>query len=564
MDETEVAQALETSENGLSEQEAQRRLKIHGYNELPREAFSWIPIFIRQFKNPIFAILIVAVVVSGFVGDLRQAVAILIMIALSVILGFINEYRAEKIVEDLRKNTSIKAVVTRDGNRSEIDSKLLVPGDLVSAYVGDIIPADMRILEFKNLQTNEMTLTGESFPVEKTSESLSIERPAPQQLTNYLFMGTVVVNGSGRGIVVSTGRHTEFGSISRTLARPHPETEFQRGVKKYGNMLITLTLALAVGIFSINAAIGHRVTDSLLFSLAIAVGLVPELMPAIVTISLSQGARRMAKKRVIVKRLVSIEDFGNMNILCTDKTGTLTEGKIILDDYWSISEGEDPKTLCYALLCNTAVVGEKISGNPMDVVIWEYAISKGVQESVKSYHNVDEVPFDYQRRMLSIVVRNDHECILISKGAPESVIPRCKMAETTAKNEPIDAVLNFVNRKISDLSGSGYRVLAVAYRNVDVKPSYSIEDEADLTLLGFLVFKDPPKNDAAQAITKLRDMGVEVKILSGDNELVARKLCDELKIPIKKVLNGSDLAKLNWTEFRAAVEETAVFARITP
>jgi len=521
-------------------------------------------VLLRQFKNPIFIILTATAVVAGFFAELEQSIAILTMIALSVILGFYNEYKAEKIVEDLRRSVTFKAVVARDGKLFEIDSRLIVPGDSVFIRVGDIVPADVRIVESKGLEVDEATLTGESFPVEKTSDSLDLQHPTLQQLTNYLFMGTVVMHGSARGVVVSTGKNTELGSISRSLTRPHPETEFQKGVKQYGTMLLTLTIALAIGIFALNAIVGHPLIGSLLFSLAVAIGLVPELMPAIVTISLSQGAGRMSKVRVVVKRLVSIEDFGNMDVLCTDKTGTLTEGKIVLSDYFSLGEDKDPRILTYSLLCNAAVVGENIAGDPMDIAIWKYAIEKGAQESVKSYDKVDYVPFDYQRRMMSGVFRKDGKFTLITKGAPESVLSRCKYAEIMGENEPIDAVLKSINDKFFNLSQLGYRVLAVAYRSVDAKPSYAVEDEADLTLLGFVIFVDPPKEDAHQAVTKLKEIGVDIKILTGDNELVARKICDEIKVPVKKIVCGSDLTQMSSTQIRAIVEETTIFARVTP
>jgi len=560
-----VFEALETSDRGLSDQEAQRRLRTYGHNELPSQALSWLQIFFRQLKNPIFIILIACAVVAGLFAEVKQSVIILSMIVLSVILGFFNEYRAERIVVNLRRNVSIKAVVTRDGKPCEIDSRELVPGDLVSVYVGDIVPADLRIVESKDLQSNESVLTGESFPTEKTPESLDLQRPTPQQLTNYQFMGTVVVNGSGRGIVVSTGRNTEFGAISRSLTRPHPETEFQKGVRKYGNMLLTLTLALAIGIFGLNAIKGRPIIDALLFALAVAIGLVPELMPAIVTISLSQGAQRMAKARVVVKRLVSIEDFGNMDVLCTDKTGTLTEGRIILKDYESIDGKNDPRILTYAMLCNAAVVGDKISGNPMDTAIWQYAIDRGAQGSVKNYAKVDEIPFDYQRRMMSVVAHNEGGFIFVTKGAPESVLSRCAHVEMQGKREPIDESRHLsINDKFLNLSHLGYRMIAVAYKNVDQRATYSVEDEKDLTLLGFLTFADPPKEDAQHAVTKLNEMGVDVKILTGDNELVARKICDDLNVPVKRVISGSELNEMSATEVRAAAEEATIFARITP
>jgi Mg2+-importing ATPase len=503
-------------------------------------------------------------VIAGVYSELKQAIIILSMIALSVVLGFYNEYKAEKIVENLRQNVAIKAVVTRDGKLCQIDSRNLVPGDIVSIYVGDIAPADIRVVKCKDLQADEATFTGESFPVEKTSESLNLERPMPQQLTNYLFMGTVVVHGSGQGVVVSTGKNTQLGAISKSLVRSHPETEFQRGIRKYGNMLMTLTFALAIGIFVLNAIVGHQLIDSLLFSLAVAVGLVPELMPAIVTISLAQGASKMAKEKVVVKRLVSIEDFGNMDVLCTDKTGTLTEGKISLHDCRSLGEKEDERMLPYSLLCNSAAVGDAVVGNPMDMAIWEYAIKNGKQQSIEPYAKIDEIPFDYQRRIMSVVVKNNGEHLLISKGAPESVFARCTQADLSGKIKPIETVQEAINDKFFNLSKLGYRILAVASRQVEEKTSYSLDDEKDLTLLGFLIFTDPPKKDAHEAMNRLKDMGVEVKILTGDNELVAKTICDELKVPVKKIVCGSDLVQMSWTEMKKAVEEITIFARITP
>jgi Mg2+-importing ATPase len=512
----------------------------------------------------LFFILLVAAIVAGFFEP-RQSIAIIAMIALSVVLGFYNEYKAEKIIEDLRQTVSLKAVAIRDGKPAQIDSKLLAPGDLISVYVGDIVPSDMRLVECKDLEVNESVLTGESFPVEKTSATIQVQHPTPQQLMNYMFMGTVVVHGTGRGVVVATGKQTEFGSISKSLARTRPETEFQRGVRKYGNMLISLTLALVIGIFALNALVGHAVIDSLLFSLAVAVGLVPELMPAIVTISLSQAARNMAKQRVVVKRQVSIEDLGNMDVLCTDKTGTLTSGKIGLKDYWAPSGSSDQRILQYSLLCNSAIVGAgEITGNPMDVAIWEYASQTGLQRDIESNVVVDEIPFDYQRRMMSAVVKNGSGTLLITKGAPESVLSRCEQAESLKGIQPIEAIRQAVDSKLAEQAGSGYRTIAVAYRNVEPKPSYSVDDETKLTLLGFVTFTDPPKQDARQALDKFKAMGVDVKILTGDNELVAAKICEQLGLRVYRVVRGSELTQMTSTEIRTAVEEATIFARITP
>jgi Mg2+-importing ATPase len=524
-------------------------------------------VLLRQFKNPIFAILVACALISGLVPPhaIDQAIEIMAMIFIAVVLGFYNEYKAEKTVQNLRQAVAMKALVTREGKSCQVDSKLVVPGDLVSLYVGDLVPADMRIVKSKDLETNEATFTGESFPVEKTSDKLNVKNPTPQQLTNYLFMGSVVVRGNAQAVVVSTGKNTKLGSISGSLSRAHPETEFQRGVKSYGNMLLTLTLALAVSIFGLNAAIGiHPLVWSLTFSMAVAVGLVPELMPAIVTISLSQGAGKMAKAKVIVKRLVAIEDFGNMNVLCTDKTGTLTEGKIALKDVQPLGEEKDNRLLTFAMLCNDAVLGERVVGNPMDVAIWEYAIQNKAQSFVETYSKVDEVPFDYQRRMMSTVVRNQEQNILISKGAPESIFDKCRYADVSGRIEAITDVKEAIDDKFYKLSELGYRILAVASKSVGVKTSYSVEDEKDLTLLGFLIFTDPPKQDASEAINKLKEMGVTVKILTGDNEVVATTICEDLKIPVKRVVVGSDLTQMSWNEIKTVVEETTIFARVTP
>ena len=555
---------LNATEHGLSELEADARLKVYGLNELPTHAFSSVRILIRQFKNPLFLILLVAAVVAGFF-ELDQSIAIVAIIALSAFLGFYNEYKAEKIIEDLRQSVSLKAVVIRDGKPAQIDSKLLAPGDLVSVYVGDIVPSDMRIVDCKDLEVNEAVLTGEPFPSEKTPAPLQIQHPTPQQLTNYMFMGTVVAHGTGRGVVVATGKYTEFGAISRSLARTRPETEFQRGVRKYGNMLISLALVLVIGIFALNWLVGHPIIESLLFSLAVAVGLVPELMPAIVTISLSQAARNMAKRRVVVKRQVSIEDFGNMDVLCTDKTGTLTSGKISLKDYWAPSGTAEQRILQYGLLCNSAVVGAgEITGNPMDVAIWEFANQNGIQKDVHSNVAIDEMAFDYQRRMMSVVVQTKEGRLLITKGAPESVLTRCEQVVSKTGIEQLDTVKQTIDSKLVEQARAGYRTIALAFRDIEAKTSYSIDDENKLTLLGFITFTDPPKQDAREALDKLKAMGVEVKILTGDNELVAVKVCEDLGLPVYRVIRGSELTQMTSAEIRTAVEDATVFARITP
>jgi len=566
LESSDVLRAGETSDQGLTSEEAKNRLTIYGPNELPREGFSWVKILSNQFTNPMFVILIAVAVVSGFLGQPDQAAIILVIIALSVVLGFYNEYRAEKLVEELKKTVSMKAVVTRDGKTSELDSTLLVPGDLVTVYIGDIVPADMRIIDSRELQVDEAVLTGESFPADKNPERLLKKPAALSGETNSLFMGTVVTRGSARAIVTSTGKNTEFGSISKSLARAHPETEFQKGTKRYGNLLLSLTFFLAIGIFGFNALVGHSLLNSLLFSLAVAIGIVPEMMPGIVTITLSRGAHKMAKEKVIVKRLVSMENLGNINVLCTDKTGTLTEGKILLESSLSADGSPDTKPLLLSLVCNTAtIVGEKIGGNPIDAAIWEYAIKNNLDYAASDYKKVDEIPFDYHRRLVSVIATCKNEIYVIAKGAPESLLQKCTSVDSKGENLKITSdVLDKITSSFNDYSQKGLRVLAVAQSKTLKKKEYTSDDESGLTLVGFLVFTDPPKLNAASAIRKLADLGVSTKILTGDNELVAKKVCQEIGIPINLVVTGSELTPLNWVEFKSKAEEATIFARVSP
>jgi Mg2+-importing ATPase len=555
---------LSTNEQGLSSHEAEERLRKYGGNEFARQTFSSLKILSRQLFNPVFVILLASAGITIFVGEWKQTIAIFVMILLAVVLGFYNEYKAEKTVEKLKRTVALKALVKRDGKLVEIEASNIVPGDIVSFTIGDIIPADMRIFKADDLELNESTLTGESFPVEKTSEPLTLTSPTPQQLTNYVFSGTIVAHGSGIGVVISTGRNTELGNISLDLTRPHPLTEFQKGLNGYGKLLLSFTIILGIAIFALNIIIGRPMIDALLFALAVAIGLVPEMMPAIVTICVSRGASKMAKKQVIVKRLVSIEDFGNMDVLCTDKTGTLTEGKISLREYDTIGGQDEPRLAEYSLLCNSAAVGDQIAGNPMDVAIWQYAKKKALEGVIEPYQKLEEISFDYKRRMLSVVAKKGDELTFITKGAPESVLKKCTNVDRGHDIEPIDKELMAINSRINEASTSGYRILAIAYKSIKAQPRYGVSDEENLTLLGFLTFTDEPKKDAMEAFQKLKDFNVDVKILTGDNELVARKICEEIGIPVRRVVNGAELATLSATEAAKAVEEANLFARITP
>jgi len=571
LDAPQVFSAAGTSDMGLSSEAAQQRLSDYGRNELPKERISWPKLLLRQFVDPMMILLIAVAVLSAFLGQSEQAGIILVIIVLSSLLGFYDEYRASRMVEDLENTLTMKAVVMRDGKVSQIDSRLLVTGDLVSLYIGDIVPADLRIVDSKELQVNEAVLTGESFPVDKNSQKLSITPDPITKATNLLFMGTNVVRGSAEGVVISTGKNTQFGSISKSLARAHPQTEFQRGLRKYGNLLMYLTAALTVAIFGLNALVGHSLINSLLFALAVAIGIVPEMMPAITTITLSTGARRMAKEQVIVKRLDAMENLGNIDVLCTDKTGTLTEGKIALKNCFSPDFSSDDGTvLIESLLCNSAVREPVLSGNPMDTAIWEYAIQTNVNDPTKEYRKMNEIPFDYQRRTMSVIEEksgaSNDGLILITKGAPESVLENCSYAKLKGKIENITPELTTTLKdELTDYSKEGFRLLAVAYKDLEeAKSSYIASDESGLTLAGFLLFTDPPKKDVDKALAKLRAIDIDLKILTGDNELVARKMCEEVGLPVNGVITGEDLAKQSWAELKTTVERTTIFARVAP
>jgi len=561
---SDVLAEFKTTEQGLTNKEAKDRLDTYGRNEFIQQSFSRLKIFTRQIANPVVWILIASAVVTIVTGEWKQSIAIFGMMILSIGLGFYNEYRAELTVEKLKKRVALRALVMREGKFVEIEASELVPADLVSLTIGDIVPADMRMIEVKDLEINEASLTGESFPVEKVATPIAVDHPTPQQLINYAFSGTVIAHGEGHGVVISTGRNTELGNISLDLTRPRPESEFQKGLAGYGKLLLSFTIILGIGIFTLNILVGRPLIDALLFSLAVAIGLVPELMPAIITICVSRGAAKMAKQQVIVKRLVSIEDFGNMDILCTDKTGTLTEGKISLRDYKTIEGNTDQRLLEYALLCNSAAVGVQIAGNPMDIAIWTYAKEKNLNEIIRDYIKIDDVPFDYKRRMLSTIVKKGDEYLFITKGAPESVVKKCITIEEEGNTQPIDNHLMEINSKMSDYSAAGYRILALAYKKITPKDRYTISDEESLILAGLLVFTDEPKKDAKEAFAKLEKFNVDVKILTGDNELVARKVCEEIEIPVKRVINGSELGKMTPDEMKKGVEEATIFARITP
>ena len=523
--------------------------------------------FASQFRNPLVYVLIFASIVSAFLGEVTETAIIITIVLINAALGFVQEHRSERAVQELKKYITYRARVVREGKLRVVDVKNLVPGDVVLLAIGDIVPADLRLTESDELQTNESILTGESNAVEKSTEPLDINKPMPHQLSNTALMGSEVVNGSARGVVVSTGRSTYFGKVATSLSLLPPQTDFQKNIASFGSLLVRVILILTIFVFVVNSLLGHGVLDSLLFSVALAVGIIPEALPVVITVGLSDGALRLVKKKVIVKRLEAIEDIGNVDVLCTDKTGTLTQNEITVEDIIDDKGHSQPGLIKYALLCNTAVVEEdRILGNPIDVALWRYARAVGYDEdSLKECRLVQEVPFGFNRRRMSDVIEEDGRLLLISKGAPESIMAASMRAANGAASESLSSVKPELDALIGGYVKAGRRVIAIGSRAVEEKSHYGPEDEKDLTILGFVILSDPPKEDAAEAISRFKGLGIRLKILSGDDALVTADICRRLGVEVgERVLTGVDLENLTEAELREIVEKNDVFGRVTP
>jgi Mg2+-importing ATPase len=547
-----VLTQLECEPAGLTQIEATARLGEIGANALRSHGARPLAVMARQLRNPLLILLVGAAGTSFAVGERTSALIILLIIVLSVGLGFFNEYRSELAVEALHSQLRHTALAMRDGKPSAIDVTELVPGDLVRLAVGDVVPADLRLLESEGLECDEAVLTGEALPAEKHSDPVT----APESsldLASCAFMGTVVRGGSGLGVVVCTGAQTQFGAIALHLGERQPQTAFQLGLRDFSLLLVRVTVVLAGSILVINVLVGRSLLGSVLFALAIAVGLTPQLLPAIVTISLSTGAKRLAARSVVVKRLVSIEDLGNIVVLFTDKTGTLTEGSITFADSLDADGRPSEAVLRAGLRCNDATVsdGQVIGGNQLDQALW--GAPQAGRIGAEHTKRLSELPFDYQRRLASVLVEDSGgNRQVIVKGAPESVLSRCSGITANAQ-----AVLD-------DQFAAGSRVIAVATRDGTDRSRLDAEDESDLTLLGFLSFVDRPKADARDALERLKRLDVEVKVITGDNDRVAQKVCADIGLEAHWTLTGAQLDELDDTQLAAALPKTTIFARVTP
>lgn len=550
----EILTRFKTSHFGLSNHEVLFRQKEHGLNILSKKTLNPLSVLNNQITgNPLLVILAIATTVSYLLGQQASAYYIFAMIILSLILGFFNEYAAEKTIESLLTKITPTAIVLRNGEKNEVPVSHLTVGDLVLISAGNIFPADIRLIESNNLETDESVLTGESKSVYKISEAIKNNHLNITNLTNIGFMGTNVESGSGKGIVIKIGENTQFGQIAQSTTFIRPTTEFQNGLNKFGNLIIKVILILTLFIFSVNSLLGHPVIESLLFALAIAVGLTPELLPVIVTVCLSHGAGKLAKKHVVVKRLISIENLGNMDILCTDKTGTITEGKIRVVDYISYGVKLPFSLESMSVLCNSAIIHHKVVGNGIDTALWEHAIDNNLKIDKRIIKLVEE-PFDYNRKMMYSILKSNGQTYLVAKGAPEIILSRCT---------------NLINRKdISDryitAGNDGFRVIAVAYKELGKKDFSGWQEVTNMKFAGLITFLDVPKLDTKDALVKLNKLNVTIKVVTGDSENVTRKVAKEVGLEVDKVITGDNLDALNDKEFVLLVNRYQIFCRVNP
>ena len=540
---------LASSDAGLSATEAARRLAAYGPNAIRSHGVRVLAVLWNQLRNPLLILLAGATLVALFTGEVTDAVIILAIVALSVGLGFFNEYRSARVVEALHDTIRHRTLLLRDGAQLSVDVTDVVPGDVVLLRTGDLVPADMRLLDAKEMECDEAVLTGEAMPRSKRADPETGTDLVELSLRSIAYMGTVVRGGAGRGIVLQTGPTTVFGRIALKLGEHQPETAFQRGLRGFSLLLVYVTVVLAGGIFFSNWLLLHRpVLEAALFALAIAVGLTPQLLPAIVTVSLAAGARNLAKNKVVVKRLISIEDLGNIEILFTDKTGTLTEGRISFQQAIDPQGAPSDEVLRLGLLCATAAGADPTaSGNPLDEAMLEG------RAAPSGYRRLDQLPFDHERRLMSALVEGpDGKRILITKGAPESLLPICAAVPPSAQ------------ATVDKLFASGARVIAVGSRQWDAGPTCVMADERGLALAGFISFEDKPKADAAESLAQLKRLEVQVKLVTGDNAMVAETVCRSLGIEYGETISGPELEKITDAELIERMPRTGIFARVSP
>jgi Mg2+-importing ATPase len=569
-----VLQQLGTSPAGLSEEEAASRLEEYGPNEVAQERrHEWLHRLWVAVRNPLVILLTILAIASFAsywhatpeekdISEFYGGVMMMVMVALGVSLRFVQETKANNAAAKLKAMIKVTATALRDGQPKEIPLQQLVPGDVVKLSAGDMIPGDVRLISAKDLFIIQATLTGESLPVEKTAATDTQTSFQPIEHTNLCFLGTSVESGAATAVIVATGAQTYFGKMASSLAGQQTDTAFDRGVRKFVWLMISFMLVLVPAVFLINGLRKHDWKEAFFFALSVAVGLTPEMLPMIVSVCLSKGALAMAKKKVIVKKLNSIQNFGAMDVLCTDKTGTLTMDHVILELHCDVFKNESETVLRDAYLISHFQTGLK---NLLDRAVLRYK-ELHKELATEKYKMVDEIPFDFSRRMMSVAIEYpDGERQLLTKGAPEAVFAKCTHFESEGEIFPMEPVLvGDLVQQVDELSEDGFRVLAVATKKLGAQATFSKTDESNLVLTGYLAFLDPPKDSASKAITALRQNGITVKVLTGDNDLVTRKVCSEVGIHAEKILIGNQVENLTDEQLAAEVETTDVFARLSP
>ncbi len=554
----ELLKALEATPSGLTSEEAKRRLRIHGPNSLVGESrFAPLIGFLRFFANPLVLILLVASAISIVLGDPVGGSIIIAIVLLSVIVNFYVEFQARHAVEDIRRQVATTAAVLRDGHELELPVAELVPGDIIRLNAGDLAPADARLLDAKDLHVRESALTGESLPVDKAAADLPAGQHTLADASNSIFLGTAVQTGMGTAVIVRTGKETAFGEIAQRLATRPPETEFGRGIRHFGLMITRVIMLLVLFVLLVNIVLHRPFLESFLFSVALAVGMTPEMMPMIITITLAQGARRMARKKVLVKQLSAIEDFGSIEILCSDKTGTLTEGEIALDRHVDVHGQDNEDVLRFVYLNSYFQAGIK---SPLDDAILKYQ-----RPAIVEYQKVDEIPFDFNRKRLSVVVRRGEERLLITKGEAESVFAACSTVVVDGAPQPFDESRRAqAAETFQKLSADGFRVLGVATRKVEQQNAYALAAEQDMTLAGFAAFLDPPKEGILAVLDALKKNGVSVVIMTGDNQYVTQKVAHDVGLATDRMVTGNQVDTMDDAALAYQAEHGAIFARVSP
>jgi len=562
-----VLTGLGSQLSGLSAAEAAARAHRFGVNEIARERRqSGVTRLLSNITNPLVLLLLALAAVSFLTGDERATAVILVMVVLGVVLRFFQETRADHAAEALRAMVSSTATSVRDGTDMEVPIRSLVPGDVVRLAAGDMVPADVRVLAAKDLFLNQAALTGEALPVERTAGPAPAAIVNPLELPNICFLGSSVESGAATAVVIRTGSRTAFGSLAAGLVGARQATSFDKGINGFTWLMIRFIAVMVPAVFLINGLSRHNWVEAFLFAVAVAVGLTPEMLPMIVTVNLSKGALAMARKKVIVKRLNSIQNFGAMDVLCTDKTGTLTQGRIVLERYLDVYGEPSEKVLHYGYLNSFHHTGLK---NLLDKAILDHEELKTHLKADEKFRKIDEIPFDFVRRRMSVIVEDDTGLnTLICKGAVDEVLNVCSRVEVKGAVIEVMPEHDATRRRLADdLNAQGFRVIALAYKTMPGAPDvpvYAVKDESDLVLLGFLAFLDPPKDTAAEALKQLHALNVDVKVLTGDNEIVTAYICREVGIAVDHLLAGPQIEAMSDAELADAANATSVFARLVP